>query len=86
MVVTFVSSDGNTLRVYICRSYVRVKETESERAYPCDEQGDEEEERHFGVSECGSVCFHGCSVIVLGDGRLRPRCHGRDFRSGAQRC
>ena len=59
---------------------------QSERAYPCDEQGDEEEERHFGVSECGSVCFHGCSVIVLGDGRLRPRCHGRDFRSGAQRC
>ena len=56
------------------------------RAYPCDEQGDEEEERHFGVSERCLVCFHGRSMVVLGDGRLDPRGHGRDFRSGAQRC
>ena len=64
---------------------VRARNGERERAYPCDEQRDEEEESHFRVSERGPVRFHGRSMIVLGDGRLDPRCHGRDFRSGAQR-
>ena len=50
---------------------------EREGFYPCDEQGDEVEKRHFGVSERRPVRLHGRSVVVLRDGGMDPRRHGR---------
>ena len=48
-----------------------------ELTYPCDEQGYEEEERDFCVSERCPVHFHRRPVGTQRDGRMRPRRQGR---------